>query len=75
MDMTIRDIMEMFIDPDSQQFELWDNEKEEVVFTGYLNDLPKEFDTAEVTSIDNLDSNRDNTKKEIITLNICCDED
>lgn len=31
MDMTIRDIMEMFINPDSQQFELWDNEKEEEV--------------------------------------------
>lgn len=75
MDFTIRDIMELFIDPDSQQFELWDNEKEEVVFIGFLNDLPEEFDTAEVTSIDNLDSNKDNTEKGIITLNICCDED
>ena len=74
MDMTIRDIMEMFIDPDSQQFELWDNDKNEVVFTGFLNDLPEEFDTAEVTSIDNLYSNRDNTEKGIITLNICYDD-
>ena len=74
MDMTIRDIMEMFIDPDNQQFELWDNDKNEVVFTGFLNDLPEEFDTAEVTSIDNLYSNRDNTEKGIITLNICYDD-
>ena len=71
MDMTIRDIMEMFIDPDSQQFELWDNDKEEVVFTGYLNDLPEEFDTAEVTSIDNLEPSNNGK----ITLNICCDDD
>ena len=75
MDMTIRDLLEMFIDPDNQQFELWDNDKEEDVFTGFLNDLPEDFDTAEVTSIDNLDSNRDNMEKGIITLNICCDEE
>lgn len=71
MDMTIRDLLEMFTDPDIQQFELWDNDKEEVVFTGYLNDLPEEFDTAEVTSIDNLEPNNNGK----ITLNICCDED
>ena len=71
MDFTIRDIMELFIDPDSQQFELWDNEKEEVVFTGYLNDLPEEFDTAEVTNIDNLEPSNNGK----ITLNIFCDED
>lgn len=65
--MSIRDLIEMFIDPDSQRFELWDNDREQVVFTGYLNDLPEEYDTAEVTSIDNLEARNNG----IITLNVC----
>ena len=69
--MTIRDLIEMFIDPDSQRFELWDNDKEQVVFTGFIDDLPEEYDTAEVTSIDNLEQGNNG----IITLNVCIEED
>lgn len=69
--MTIRDLIEMFIDPDSQRFELWDNEREQVVFTGCLSDLPEEYDMAEVTSIDNLEAGNN----EIITLNVCVEEE
>ena len=69
--MSIRDLIEMFIDPDSQRFELWDNDREQVVFTGYLNDLPEEYDMAEVTSIDNLEAGNNG----IITLNVCVEEE
>lgn len=69
--MTIRDLIEMFIDPDSQRFELWDNDKEQVVFTGFIDDLPEEYDTAEVTSIDNLEQGNNG----IITLNVCIEEE
>ena len=69
--MSIRDLMELFIDPDGQRFELWDNDREQVVFTGYLSDLPEEYDTAEVTSIDNLEAGNNGT----ITLNVCIEEE
>ena len=69
--MSIRELIEIFIDPDSQRFELQDNDKEKVVFTGYLSDLPEEYDTAEVTSIDNLEAGNNG----IITLNVCVEEE
>ena len=51
---TVEEFMEMFIDGDSQYFQLWDNEKEDIVFRGYLPELPDELSLAEVTSIDNI---------------------
>ena len=51
---TVEEFMEMFIDGDSQYFQLWDNEKEDVIFKGYLSELPDELRWAEVTSIDNI---------------------
>lgn len=69
--MSIRDLIEMFIDPDSQRFELWDNDREQIVFTGFIDDLPEEYDTAEVTSIDNLEAGNNG----IITLNVCIEEE
>lgn len=51
---TVEEFMEMFIDGDSQYFQLWDNEKGDVIFKGYLSELPDELRWAEVTSIDNI---------------------
>lgn len=51
---TVEEFMEMFIDEDSQYFQLWDNEKEDIIFRGYLSELPDELKEAEVTSIDNI---------------------
>lgn len=67
--MTVQDFLEMFTDPDSQRFELWDNNEEEVKFSGYLSDVPDELEdiilNAEIDSIDLLEKDRDT-----ITLNV-----
>lgn len=52
--MTVGDILDMFIDGDDQYFELWDVDKEEIVFSGYAFDLTDELEYATVTSIDNV---------------------
>lgn len=53
--MTVRDILDMFIEPNDQYFELWDVNKEEIVFKGYLFDLlDEEYEYATVASIDNI---------------------
>ena len=67
--MTVQDFLEMFTDPDAQRFELWDNENEEIKFSGYISDIPDDMEdiifNAEVTSIDLIEKGRD-----IITLNV-----
>ena len=52
--MTVYELITMFIEENDQYFELWSNEKEEIIFKGYLSDLPEELYCAEVTSIDNI---------------------
>lgn len=69
--MTIRDIIELFTDPDDQKFEVWDNDKEDVVFRGYINDLPEKYDYAEITGIDNLEGGEFGW----ITFNVCVEEE
>lgn len=51
---TVGEIIEMFIDEDSQYFQLRDNEKGDVIFRGYLSELPDELRWADVSSIDNI---------------------
>ena len=51
---TVGEFMEMFIDGDSQYFQLWDNTTEDIIFRGYLSELSDELREAEVTSIDNI---------------------
>ena len=63
--MTVRDLIEMFIDDNCQEFSIYDNSAEEVTFTGYLEDLPEEYEYAEVTSIDNLSKGTD-----VLTVNV-----
>lgn len=54
---TVYDIINMFLDPELQEFSLWSNEKEKVIFKGYLEDLPEDLEKVEVTSIDNITEN------------------
>jgi hypothetical protein len=63
--MTIQDFMELLIDGDSQHFNVYDNEKEEIIFDGSGSEIPDELLDEEVSSIDNIYDNND-----IIALNI-----
>lgn len=63
---TVEEIIEMFIDPSVQEFSIWSNEKEKVIYTGFISDIPEELLYADVTSIDNVLEDC----KGIITLNI-----
>lgn len=63
--MTVRELLELFIDESSQEISVWDNEKEEVIWNGYLDEIPEDIEYEEVSSIDNL-----NTETEVLTVNI-----
>ena len=52
--MTIREFIEMFIDPDSQEFRVWSDSKEENIFSGFLYECPDEIADEIITSIDNI---------------------
>ena len=52
--MTIREFIEMFVDPDSQEFRVWSNSKEENIFSGFLEDCPDGIADEIITSIDNI---------------------
>lgn len=64
---TVTEFIDLFVKPDTLKFQVWSNEKERVVFEGYISDYDFPFDTvgdAVITSIDNIDT------AEYITLNI-----
>lgn len=63
--MTVYDIINMFIEEEEQRFEVWDNEQDEVIFKGCLEDCPEDIQDEIVTSIDNI--NKYNNR---LTLNI-----
>lgn len=63
---TVEEIIEMFVDPEMQVFSIWSNEKEKVIYTGFISDVPDELLQADVTSIDNVFEDC----KVIITFNI-----
>lgn len=63
---TVEEIIEMFVDPEMQVFSIWSNEKEKVIYTGFISDAPDELLQADVTSIDNVFEDC----KGIITFNI-----
>nr|DAT91212.1 MAG TPA: hypothetical protein [Caudoviricetes sp.] len=63
--MTIQDFMELLIDGDSQHFNVYDNEKEEIIFDGFGSEIPDELLDEEVSSMDNVYGDND-----IILLNI-----
>ena len=65
--MAVNEFMDLFIDPEAQKFQIWSNEKEKVIFEGYISDEDFPADTigeAEITSIDNIST------AEYITLNV-----
>lgn len=64
--MTIQDFMELLIDGDSQHFNIYDNEKEEIIFDGAGSEMPNELLDEEISSIDNIYGDNE----DIITLNI-----
>ena len=64
--MTIQDFMELLIDGDSQHFNIYDNEKEEIIFDGAGSEMPEELLDEEISSIDNIYGDNGN----IIGLNI-----
>lgn len=63
---TVEEIIEMFVDSEMQVFSIWSNEKEKVIYTGFISDVPDELLQADVTSIDNVFEDC----KGIITFNI-----
>lgn len=63
---TVEEIIEMFVNPEMQVFSIWSNEKEKVIYTGFISDVPDELLQADVTSIDNVFEDC----KGIITFNI-----
>ena len=64
--MTIQDFMELLIDGDSQHFNIYDNEKGEIIFDGAGSEMPDELIDEEISSIDNIYGDNG----DIITLNI-----
>lgn len=63
---TVQEIIEMFVDPETQKFSIWSDEKEKIIYTGFISDLPEDLFNADVRSIDNVF--KDNNG--IVTLNI-----
>ena len=63
--MTIRELLELFIDENFQKISVWDNEQEKVIWSGYLYDLPDDLGYEEISSIDNL-----NRRTDVLTINI-----
>lgn len=64
--MTIQEFIELLVDEYSQHFNIYDNEKEKVIFDGYKNKIPDEILYENVVSIDNVYADNNG----IITLNI-----
>ena len=55
MYMTVDEFINMCIDADSQEFTIYDSDKEKNVFTGYLDDCPDDYRySANVDSFDTL---------------------
>lgn len=70
MNMLVREFLDMFVTPNTQFFRLYDNYTEQIIFEGYLTDIPenkKYLECAEVTSVDNI---QNSPYSEPLTLNI-----
>ena len=66
--MTVRDIIEMFIDENMQEFTVYDLDNNKVLYTGYLDEVPSDVENLEVSTIDCLTKGTD-----ILTLNVFTD--
>ena len=65
--MTVIELITMFMDEDTQEFELYDINEKKIVYKGFLSDLPNEFVDKTILSIDNLGTNG---TEDILTVNI-----
>ena len=63
--MMVYELMDLFID-DAQSIELYDTDKEEIIYSGEYVDLPEEMENYEVCSIDNVYKGNPG----IVTLNV-----
>lgn len=64
--MTVQEFIRLFVDEYSQHFNVYDNEKEKIIFDGIGDEMSNEILYEKVSSIDNVC--KDNNG--IITLNI-----
>lgn len=64
--MTVLEFIELLVDEDSQHFNIYDNEKDEIIFDGISAETPDEILYEEISSIDNVCKGNDG----VITLNI-----
>lgn len=64
--MTVYDIMQLFIDPDTQHIQIWSDDEEKIVYDGDYGDAPEHINYAEVSSVDNVYADN----KGIICLNV-----
>ena len=52
--MTVYEFLNLFVEEDKQKFAIYENDRGENVFEGFLKDLPPELAEKEITSIDNI---------------------
>lgn len=64
--MIVRDIMQLFLDPDNQHIQIWTDGGEKMVYDGDYGDIPEDMNCAEVLSIDNIYEDED-----VISINVC----
>lgn len=55
--MTIRDILDLFVDESCVFVRIYDFRTEQQVFEGYGNDIPEQYEYCEIMSIDNPEKN------------------
>ena len=67
--MTIRDLMELFVD--DQELKIYDLDKDKTIFEGTYSDLDIEYEDMEITSIDNIGVTYGNTT---VVININSEE-
>ena len=55
--MTVRDLLDLFIDGDFQKIQLYDIDTSEIIFKGTGRNLPEGYEYYEIQSIDNIGTN------------------
>ena len=64
--MIVRDIMQLFLDPDNQHIQIALDGGEKIVYDGDYGDIPEDMNCAEVSSINNIYEDED-----VICINVC----
>ena len=50
--MTIRDVVRLMVDPGFFKLDIYDLSSEKMIFSGFAEDIPSEFDYLEIMSFD-----------------------